>query len=144
MGFLKDISILMYVTISFPLTLDDLCNFRLHVLLVFVPSSPLLALISSSCLGASLIFSTLLVYRHEPLEDATATRAVRNLLPSVSACSLHPYSLYTWTPFAPTGSNSNWFHLYIPYQKHSISGVWSRSSPIGFLYSPDILGSGLP
>ena len=30
----------------------------------------------------------LLVYRHEPLEEATATRAVRNLLFSLSACSL--------------------------------------------------------
>ena len=43
--------------------------------------------------------STLLVYRHEPLEEATATRAVRNSLFSLSVCSLqHPANLPRFRP----------------------------------------------
>jgi hypothetical protein len=144
-GVPQDISTLMYVIIVSTLTLNNLHNLRLHVLLVFVPSSPLLALISGSCLGASFISSTLLVYRHESLENATATRAVRNSLLSLPSCSLHLlFSYLTCTPSAPTGSNSSWFLSYIPYQKHSISGVWLRSAPIGLLYWPDTRASDLP
>jgi hypothetical protein len=82
-GVIQVTSTLMYVTVAIILTLNKLCIFRLHILLFFVQSSPVLALVSGSCLGASMIFSTLLVYRHEPLEDATATRAVSELPLSV-------------------------------------------------------------
>lgn len=93
----------------------DISILMLHVLLVFVPSSPLLALISSSCLGASLIFSTLLVYRHEPLEDATATRAFiyldsirsdRFKFQLVSFVYSLPKALYFWSLVA---FFANWF-----------------------------------
>jgi len=75
-------------------------------LLVFVPSSPLLASISGSCLGASLIASMLLVYRHEPLEEATATRALMYLdsirsdrfkFQLISFVFALPKALYFWS-----------------------------------------------
>jgi len=84
----------------------DFSTLMLHVLLVFVPSSPLLSLISGSCLGASSISSTLLVYRHESLENATATRALSYLysirsdrfkFQLVSFVYSLPKALYFWS-----------------------------------------------
>jgi len=84
----------------------DVSALMLHLLLAFVPSSPLLASISGSCLGASLIASTLLVYRHEPLEEATATRALiyldsvrssRFKFQLVSFVYSLPKALYFWS-----------------------------------------------
>jgi len=88
----QDVSVLMYVTIAFTLTLNKRYILRLHILLVFVPSAPLLTLVSGLCLGASLISSTLLVYRHEPLEEATATQAVGSLSPALFVGSLYSSS----------------------------------------------------
>ncbi|KAF9467791.1 hypothetical protein BDZ94DRAFT_1247739 [Collybia nuda] len=67
---LRDWKTISYLT--FPILM-------LHVSFFFAQSSALLAIISALCLGGSLISSTLLVHRHEELEDATATRALSYL-----------------------------------------------------------------
>lgn len=53
-----------------------LLSLILHLLLIFLPTIPVLTIISASCFATSLVFSILLINRHEHLEDGTAVEAL--------------------------------------------------------------------